>query len=453
MKRVEANAEWSLMCPAQCPGLADCWGEEFDELYTKYEKEGKYMRRIRAQDLWFAIMDAQTETGNPYMMYKDACNRKSNHKHLGTIRSSNLCTEIVEYTNPGEVAVCNLASVVLPKFIKEDGNFDHQRLFEVTKVVVRNLNKIIDLNFYPVDEARHSNLKHRPIGIGVQGLADLFIQARLPFESEGARLLNRDVFETMYFAALTASCELAQRDGPYESYEGSPLSKGEFQFDLWGQEPSDRWDWAGLRALVAKHGVRNSLLLAPMPTASTAQILGYNECTEPYTSNLYARRVKAGEFIVVNPHLFRELMSMGLWSSAVRRQLMASGGSVANIEGIPQEMKDIYKTVWEIKMKTIIDLAVDRGAFIDQSQSMNLFVQAPDYGLLTSMHFYAWKNGLKTGMYYLRSRPAADAIPFTIDPTSLRQGGSGMKGTPTGGVLGGPHEREIHGDVCISCQG
>ncbi|CBJ29920.1 conserved unknown protein [Ectocarpus siliculosus] len=334
MERVEQDGEWSLMCPSQCPGLSECWGKEFEELYTKYEREGKYMRKVRAQDLWFAILDAQTETGNPYMMYKDACNRKSNHKHLGTIQSSNLCTEIVEYTDPGEVAVCNLGSVVLPKFVSEDGkSFDHQRLFEVTKVFVRNLNKIIDVNWYPVEEAQHSNARHRPMGIGVQGLADAFIKMRMPFESEGARALNRDIFETMYFAAMTASCELAEKEGPYETFEGSPVSKGIFQFDMWGETPSDRWDWASLRTRVAKHGVRNSLLLAPMPTASTAQILGFNECIEPYTSNLYARRVKAGEFIVVNPHLFTDLMEMGLWSPSVRNQLMASGGSIASIAG------------------------------------------------------------------------------------------------------------------------
>ncbi|CAM9141847.1 unnamed protein product [Scytosiphon promiscuus] len=472
MERVEQDGEWCLMCPSQCPGLSECWGKEFEELYTRYEKEGKYMRKVRAQDLWFAILDAQTETGNPYMMYKDACNRKSNHQHLGTIQSSNLCTEIVEYTDPGEVAVCNLGSVVLPKFVAEDGkSFDHQRLFEVTKVLVRNLNKIIDVNWYPVEEAQKSNVRHRPMGIGVQGLADTFIKMRMPFESEGARALNRDIFETMYFAAMTASCELAEKEGPYETFQGSPVSKGIFQFDMWGETPSDRWDWADLRKRVAKHGVRNSLLLAPMPTASTAQILGFNECIEPYTSNLYARRVKAGEFIVVNPHLFTDLMEMGLWSPSVRNQLMASGGSIASIVGIPQEMKDIYKTVWEIKMKSVIDLAADRGAFVDQSQSMNLFVEAPDYGRLTSMHFYAWKRGLKTGMYYLRTRPAADAIPFTVDtssPPSPRRDGDG--GTVVdddddddgaGGSVSSaagiasllPKEREIHGEVCISCQG
>ncbi|CAB1111582.1 unnamed protein product [Ectocarpus sp. CCAP 1310/34] len=457
MERVEQDGEWSLMCPSQCPGLSECWGKEFEELYTKYEREGKYMRKVRAQDLWFAILDAQTETGNPYMMYKDACNRKSNHKHLGTIQSSNLCTEIVEYTDPGEVAVCNLGSVVLPKFVSQDGkSFDHQRLFEVTKVLVRNLNKIIDVNWYPVEEAQRSNARHRPMGIGVQGLADAFIKMRMPFESEGARALNRDIFETMYFAAMTASCELAEKEGPYETFEGSPVSKGIFQFDMWGETPSDRWDWTSLRTRVVKHGVRNSLLLAPMPTASTAQILGFNECIEPYTSNLYARRVKAGEFIVVNPHLFTDLMEMGLWSPSVRNQLMASGGSIASIAGIPQEMKDIYKTVWEIKMKSVIDLAADRGAFVDQSQSMNLFVEAPDYGRLTSMHFYAWKKGLKTGMYYLRTRPAADAIPFTIDPASgVSQKRMNTEGGPATEIASSLllKEREIYGEVCISCQG
>jgi len=417
MKRVENEEMWSLMCPNECPGLSDVYGEEFEALYTKYEAEKKYRRQVPARELWQAIIDAQIETGNPYMLYKDACNRKSNQKNLGTIKSSNLCTEIIEYTSPDEVAVCNLASIALPRFVDEKNRtFDHQKLCEVTKVVTRNLNKIIDLNYYPVPEARRSNLRHRPIGIGVQGLADAFILLRYPFESEEARKLNRDIFETIYFASLTASMELAKEQGSYETYAGSPISQGIFQFDMWGVKPSDRWPWEELREQIRKHGVRNSLLLAPMPTASTSQILGNNECFEPYTSNIYTRRVLSGEFIVVNKHLLRDLVKLNLWNEEIKNKILLNNGSIQNIDEIPQNIKDLYKTVWEIKQRTIIDMAADRGAFIDQSQSLNLFVQDVNFAKMTSAHFYAWKKGLKTGMYYLRTKAAANPIKFTVDP-------------------------------------
>jgi ribonucleoside-diphosphate reductase alpha chain len=414
MKRVEENGEWSLFCPNEAPGLYDCYGKEFEELYTRYEKEGRARKTIKAQELWFAVLESQTETGTPYMLYKDACNEKSNQKNLGTIRSSNLCTEIIEYTSPDEIAVCNLASIALGKFVI-DGKFDHQKLFDVAYVVTENLNKVIDINYYPVPEARNSNMRHRPIGIGVQGLADAFIKIRYPFDSEEAAVLNKEIFETIYFAALTASKDLAKKDGPYESYEGSPVSQGILQYDMWGVTPSDRWDWAGLKKEIAKHGVRNSLLLAPMPTASTAQILGNNECFEPYTSNIYSRRVLSGEFTVVNKHLLKDLIDLGIWNDTIKDKIIAANGSVQNIDEIPDHLKDLYKTVWEIKQRSIIDMAADRGAFIDQSQSLNIHIEDPNFGKLTSMHFYAWKRGLKTGMYYLRSRPAADAIKFTID--------------------------------------
>ena len=420
MKRVEDNDTWSLFCPHECPGLADTYGEEFDALYTRYEREGKARKVIKAQDLWFEILESQTETGTPYMLYKDAANRKSNQKNLGTIKSSNLCTEIIEYTSPDEVAVCNLASIALPKFISRgnDGviRFDHQKLFEITKVATRNLNKIIDLNYYPVEEARRSNMRHRPIGLGVQGLADAFILLRMPFESDEARRLNEDIFETIYFGAMTASMELSKQDGPYETWKGSPISQGIFQFDMWGISPkSNRWDWEGLRKEVIEHGVRNSLLLAPMPTASTSQILGNNECFEPYTSNIYTRRVLSGEFVVVNKHLLKDLVKLNLWNDSMKNMLIAANGSVQNISIIPQHIKDLYKTVWEIKQKHIIDMAADRGAYICQSQSLNIHIQDPNFGKLTSMHFYAWKAGLKTGMYYLRTKAAADAVKFTVE--------------------------------------
>lgn len=419
MQRVEANGSWSLFCPHEAPGLHTCWGEEFETLYCQYEKEGKARQSIQAQDLWFKILEAQIETGSPYILYKDACNRKSNQNNLGTIQSSNLCTEIVEYTAPDEVAVCNLASLALPRFVKE-GTFDHQKLFEVTQVVTRNLNKIIDVNKYPVQEAMNSNQRHRPIGIGVQGLADVFFLLRLPFESPEARQMNRDIFETIYFAALTASKDLAKNDQPYETYAGSPLSKGFFQYDLWNVSPSPRWDWAQLKQEVSVHGVRNSLLVSPMPTASTSQILGNNECFEPYTSNLYTRRVLSGEFIVVNKHLLRDLIQLGIWNEDLKNKIVAANGSVQDIQEIPQDIKQLYKTAWEIKQKALIDMAADRGAFICQSQSLNLFIQNPTFAKLTSMHFYGWKKGLKTGMYYLRTQAAVDAIKFTLEATQKK---------------------------------
>ncbi|HTE09092.1 MAG TPA: ribonucleoside-diphosphate reductase subunit alpha [Flavitalea sp.] len=414
MKRVEANGEWSLFCPNEAPGLSDCWGPEFEALYTQYEEEGRARKTIKAQELWFAVLDAQIETGTPYLLYKDAANKKSNQQNLGTIKSSNLCTEIIEYTSPDEVAVCNLASLALPRYVI-NGKFDHDKLYEVTYEVTRNLNKIIDNNYYPVEEARNSNLRHRPIGLGVQGLADVFILLRLPFESELAKLLNRDIFETMYFAAMTASMDLAKEEGHYETFPGSPLSKGIFQFDMWNVQPTDRWDWEALRKNVVKHGVRNSLLMAPMPTASTSQILGNNECFEPYTSNIYTRRVLSGEFIIVNKHLLKDLIHLGLWNNDMKNRIISANGSIQNIDAIPTEIKELYKTVWEIKQRTLIDMAADRGAYICQSQSLNLFVDTPSPSKLTSMHFYGWKKGLKTGMYYLRSQAATQAVQFTIE--------------------------------------
>lgn len=424
MKRVEQNESWSLFCPNEAPGLADCYGAEFEKLYEKYEREGIARETVKAQELWFEILESQIETGTPYMLYKDAANMKSNQKNLGTIKSSNLCTEIIEYTAPDEVAVCNLASIALPKFVLEgkDGvkYFDHQKLYEITKVATRNLNKVIDVNYYPVEEARRSNFRHRPIGLGVQGLADAFILLRMPFDSEEAKRLNEDIAETMYFAAMETSMELAKVEGTYETYEGSPVSQGLFQFDHWNITPrSGRWNWSELKAKVKKYGIRNSLLVAPMPTASTSQILGNNECFEPYTSNIYTRRTLSGEFIVVNKHLMRDLINLGLWNDNLKNRLIAANGSVQNIPGIPQNIKDLYKTVWEISQKNIIDMAADRGAYICQSQSMNVFLQDPNFGKLTSMHFYAWKKGLKTGMYYLRSQAATSAIQFTVDKAAL----------------------------------
>jgi ribonucleoside-diphosphate reductase alpha chain len=414
MKRVKENGTWSLFCPNEAPGLGDVWGEEFEALYEKYELEGKARKKVKAQELWFAIVESQIETGTPYMLYKDACNGKSNQQNLGTIKSSNLCTEIIEYTAPDEVAVCNLASLALPRFVRE-GKFDFDKLVEVTKVATKNLNKIIDGNYYPVEEARKSNLRHRPIGLGVQGLADVFILLRLPFESEEAKQLNRDIFETIYFAAVTASMEAAKADGAYETFPGSPMSKGVFQFDMWNVKPSDRWDWESLRADVKKFGVRNSLLLAPMPTASTSQILGNNECFEPYTSNIYTRRTLSGEFIIVNKHLLKDLVKLGIWNNALKQRIIAANGSVQHIDEIPKHIKELYKTVWEIRMKLIIDMAADRGAFIDQSQSLNLFMENATVSRVTSMHFYAWEKGLKTGMYYLRTKSATDAVKFTVE--------------------------------------
>ncbi|KAE8747470.1 hypothetical protein FOCC_FOCC005801 [Frankliniella occidentalis] len=431
MKRVEKNEKWSLMCPHQSPGLADCWGEEFEKLYEKYEQEGRYMKQINAQQLWLAIIESQVETGTPYMLYKDACNRKSNQQNVGTIKSSNLCTEIVEYSSPTEIAVCNLASVAVNMFVKPDKTYDFVKLKEVTKTVTKNLNKIIDVNYYPVPEARNSNMRHRPIGIGIQGLADAFILMRLPFESQGAQDLNTKIFETLYYAALEASCELAETLGPYETYPGSPVSKGILQPDMWNVTPSKLWDWDALRSKIAKHGVRNSLLLAPMPTASTAQILGNNESIEAYTSNIYTRRVLSGEFQVVNHHLLRDLTDIDLWDDDMKNEIISNGGSIQNIDRIPKEIKELYKTVWEISQKTVIKMAADRGAFIDQSQSLNIHIAEPNYGKLTSMHFHAWKLGLKTGMYYLRTKPAAQAIQFTVDKQKLAKNNS-VNGTTNG---------------------
>jgi ribonucleoside-diphosphate reductase alpha chain len=418
MQRVEENGDWSLFCPNEAPGLHECWGKEFEKLYTSYEAKGKARKTIKAQDLWFAILDAQIETGTPYLLYKDAANGKSNQQNLGTIKSSNLCTEIMEYTSPDEIAVCNLASLALPRFVI-NGQFDHQKLYEVTYEATKNLNKIIDGNYYPVEEARTSNLRHRPIGLGVQGLADVFILLRLAFESDEAKKINKEIFETIYFAAMTASKDLAIKDGAYETFAGSPVSKAQFQFDLWNVEPSLRWDWYTLKAEVLKHGVRNSLLLAPMPTASTSQILGNNECFEPYTSNIYVRRVLSGEFVVVNKHLLHDLVELNLWNDDMKNQIISHNGSVQKIDGIPDAIKEIYKTVWEIKQRNLIDMAADRGAFICQSQSLNLFVDTPTTSKLTSMHFYAWRKGLKTGMYYLRSKAASQAVQFTVE----KQGG------------------------------
>ena len=431
MKRVEQNAEWTLMCPNECPDLFNVHGDEFDQLYLKYESEGKGRKTIKARELWEKILESQIETGTPYMLYKDAANRKSNQKNLGTIRSSNLCTEIMEYTSPDEVAVCNLASIALPMFIKDDA-FDHQALFDVTVRVTKNLNRVIDRNYYPVIEAQNSNFRHRPVGLGVQGLADAFIMLRLPFTSDKAKELNQEIFETLYFAALTASTEEAKNDGPYESYKGSPISKGEFQHNLWGikdEELSGRWDWATLRKTIKKQGVRNSLLVAPMPTASTSQILGNNECFEPYTSNIYTRRVLSGEFIVVNKHLLEDLVDRGLWNEDMKEELMRNNGSVQSIEGIPDDLKELYRTVWEMSMKDIIDMSRQRGYFIDQSQSLNLFMEGATMAKLTSMHFYGWKSGLKTGMYYLRTKSAVDAIKFTLDNTKK------VKKTPVAEVM------------------
>ncbi len=421
MKRVEANEDWSLFCPNECPGLSDAYGDEFEKLYAKYEKEGKARETVKAQDLWFEILEAQIETGTPYMLYKDAANKKSNQKNLGTIKSSNLCTEIIEYTAPDEVAVCNLASIALPMYVNEEkGEYDFQRLYDVTYVATKNLNKVIDVNYYPVPEARNSNMRHRPIGLGVQGLADAFILMKMPFESEEARKLNKDIFETIYFAAMTASKDIAMEEGAYETFKGSPVSKGIFQFDMWGVTPdSGLWDWDSLKKEVKKHGVRNSLLVAPMPTASTSQILGNNECFEPYTSNIYTRRTLSGEFVVVNKHLMKDLIELGLWNGTMKNKLIAAKGSVQGIAEIPQNIKDLYKTVWEISQKAIIDMSADRGAYICQSQSLNIHIQDPNFGKMTSMHFYAWKKGLKTGMYYLRSRAATDAIQFTVDKEAV----------------------------------
>ncbi|CAK9201896.1 unnamed protein product [Sphagnum troendelagicum] len=440
MKRVQENGTWSLFCPNEARGLADLWGNEFESLFVKYEKEGKAKKVVQAQKLWFAILEAQIETGNPYMLFKDACNRKSNQQNLGTIKSSNLCTEIVEFTSPDETAVCNLASLALPRFVREKGVpleshptklmgskgfknrfFDFEKLGEITELVTRNLNRIIDVNYYPVETAKRSNLRHRPIGIGVQGLADAFILLGMPFDSTEAQKLNKEIFETIYYHALRTSADLAAEEGIYETYAGCPISKGILQPDMWDVEPSDRWDWSALREKIRKNGVRNSLLVAPMPTASTSQILGNNECFEPYTSNIYSRRVLSGEFVVVNKHLLSDLTTMGLWTSELKNQVIYHNGSIQQIKGIPAELKSIYRTVWEIKQRSLVDMAADRGAYIDQSQSLNIHMDQPNFGKLTSLHFYTWSKGLKTGMYYLRSRAAADAIQFTVDSSGMKK--------------------------------
>lgn len=464
MERVDADADWSLFCPNEAPGLHECFGAAFVDLYTRYEMEGRARSTVKARALWSKIVEAQIETGTPYMLYKDAANGKSNQQNLGTIKSSNLCCEVTEYTAPDEVAVCNLASIALSQFVR-DGAFDHDKLRLVTKVITYNLNRIIDGNHYPVEEARHSNMRHRPIGIGVQGLADAFIKMRMPFESEAARTLNREIFETIYYAALEASCELAERDRPYHSFMGSPASKGQLQFDLWNVKPESeregsvrRWDWQALRVRIAEHGLRNSLLLAPMPTASTAQILGNNESIEPFTSNLYARRVLAGEFTVINRHLCDDLLRLGLWTPDVRREIIARGGSVQGLACIPADLQQLYKTVWEIKQKALIDMAAERGVYICQSQSLNIHMAAPTAQKISAMHFYGWRSGLKTGMYYLRTRPAADAIQFTVDQQALERsraaagqqqadsGGGGAAGAPP--IDAGACTMQ---DGCVSC--
>lgn len=472
MKRVKDNGTWSLLCPNECPGLADCFGDEFEALYERYEREGKVRQTIKAQQLWFAILDSQVETGTPYMLFKDHCNRKSNQQNLGTIKCSNLCTEIVEYTAPDEAAVCNLASISLSKLVVpgqygQGGSFDFEKLREVSGVVTKNLNRIIDRNFYPIEEARRSNMRHRPIGIGVQGLADCFQMLRIPFDSPEARKLNTDIFETIYFGACTASCDLAAVDGHYESYPGSPSSKGQLQFDLWNVQPSNRWDWASLKAKIAEHGIRNSLLVAPMPTASTAQILGNNESTEPFTSNMYNRRVLAGEFTVVNKHLLRELTARGIWTENVRNRIIAENGSIQNVPEIPVEIREIFKTVWEIPQRAILDMAADRAPYICQSQSLNVHIADPNSKKLTSMHFYAWQKGLKTGMYYLRTRPKADAIKFTVDQEQLvsnkmkevklvdKENSSNMVTPPPPGATAMKGTQglttEDEEDMCLSC--
>ncbi|KAJ2484128.1 ribonucleotide-diphosphate reductase subunit rnr1, partial [Coemansia sp. RSA 2320] len=465
MRRVIDGGKWSLFCPHEAPGMQDVWGEKFDALYEKYEQTpGLPRQTIDAQKLWYAILDSQIETGNPFMLYKDACNRKSNQQNLGTIKSSNLCTEIIEYSSPDEVAVCNLASIALPSFVVSPTEYDFKKLHDVAKVITKNLNRIIDINFYPVPETRTSNMRHRPIGVGVQGLADAFLAMRMPFDSAEARTLNQDIFETIYHATLEASCELARVHGTYESYAGSPASQGRLQPDMWDHATTDRWDWATLRADIAQHGLRNSLLVAPMPTASTSQILGFNECFEPYTSNLYTRRVLAGEFQVVNPWLLRDLVSRGLWNDSMRQRLIAANGSVQALPDIPEDLKRLYKTVYEIKQKVIIDLAADRGAFIDQSQSLNIHMDGPNYQKLTSMHFYGWKRGLKTGMYYLRTKPAADAIKFTVDAETVadavKKAATAAAAAPADGAMTEDDEESArlqcsidNRDACTMCSG
>ncbi len=454
MKRVKEDGIWSLFCPNEAPGLAEVYGDEFETLYESYEAQGLARTQVKAQELWFSILDSQIETGTPYLLYKDAANKKSNQKNLGTIKSSNLCTEIMEYTSPDEVAVCNLASIALPRFVdSKSKSFDFEKLHEISRVVTKNLNKVIDINYYPVPEARNSNMRHRPIGIGVQGLADAFMMMRLPFDSDEAVQLNKDIFETIYHAALTESCNLAEKEGAYSTFKGSPASEGILQFDMWGVIPSKRYDWAGLKERIKKVGIRNSLLLAPMPTASTSQILGNNECFEPYTSNLYTRRTLSGEFIVVNKHLLQDLVERGLWSEDLKQMLMASNGSIQNIQGMPQELKDLYKTAYEISQKVIINMAADRGAFICQSQSLNLFVENANYGKLSSMHFYSWEKGLKTGMYYLRSKAAVDPIKFTLNQEHQRIQSKTMSPSIEQEVIDVQVEPILEGMVCSMEEG
>jgi ribonucleoside-diphosphate reductase alpha subunit len=415
MERIKANGKWTLMCPDECPGLADVYGEEFKVLYEKYENEGKGRITLDAREVWFQILDAQMETGTPYLLYKDACNKKSNQKNLGTIKSSNLCCEIVEYSDSNETAVCNLASIALPSFV-ENGIFDYDKLYTVTKVVIENLNRVIDRNYYPIEKTRLSNMKHRPVGLGVSGLADVFLKMSLPFHSDEAKKINRDIFETLYYASLEKSYELAKIEGQYETFPGSPASQGILQFDMWNVEPSNRYNWSELKENIKLFGLRNSLLLAPMPTASTSQILGVNECIEPITNNIYSRRTMAGEFVLTNKYLMKDLLEHDLWNEKIKNNIIANNGSVQHIDLIPQEIRDKYKTVWEIPMRHLIDMAADRGAFVCQSQSLNLWVEEPNYNTLTSMHFYSWQKGLKTGIYYLRRRARHQAQQFTIEP-------------------------------------
>jgi ribonucleoside-diphosphate reductase alpha subunit len=422
MQRVKDGKTWTLMCPDECPGLSDVYGDEFVELYEKYERDGRGRATMDARKLWFKVLDAQMETGTPYIVYKDAVNKKTNQKNVGVIKSSNLCSEITEYSDKDETAVCNLASIGLPAFINDTETgavFDFEKLHQVSKVVTGNLNKIIDVNYYPTEKTHRSNMRHRPIGIGVQGLADVFFRMNLAFESEEARKLNFEIFETIYHGAVERSSELAVEEGPYETFAGSPASEGKLQFDLWGVDPSERssrYDWNALKELVKERGLRNSLLMAPMPTASTSQILGNNECIEPITSNIYNRRTLAGEFIVANKYMMRDLMDLGLWNDDIKNNIIANHGSIQQIADVPEDIKKKYKTVWEIPMKTVIDLAADRGIFVCQSQSLNLWLEDPDYNTLTSMHFYSWSKGLKTGIYYLRRRAVHHAQQFTIEP-------------------------------------
>ncbi|KAK5981720.1 Ribonucleoside-diphosphate reductase large subunit [Trichostrongylus colubriformis] len=451
MKRVERDEEWSLMCPHESPGLHECWGEAFEELYTRYEAEHRYRKQVKARKLWEHIVSSQIETGTPYILYKDACNKKSNQQNLGTIKCSNLCTEIVEYSSKDEIAVCNLGSIALNRFVTEDKKFDFNKLHEVTKVLTRNLNKIIEVNYYPVPEARRSNFRHRPIGLGVQGLADAFMLMRYPFTSPEARDLNRRIFEVIYHAALEASCELAEKYGPYETYEGCPVSKGILQYDMWNVKPTDQCDWDTLKQKIKKHGVRNSLLIAPMPTASTAQILGNNESIEPYTSNIYSRRVLSGDFQIVNPHLLKDLVDLGLWDDDMKNQLIANSGSIAKIAGIPDHIKRLYQTVWELPQKDIIEMAADRGAFIDQSQSLNIHIAKPSYANITSMHFYGWKKGLKTGMYYLRTKPAVNAVQFTVDKEALKA--KEQKDQAAGDATRALAAMTVEEEGCLMCSG